>query len=348
MHALEGTALPKELVSLLTPGTLFDVIRDTYARGKDAADKEALEQVISWGKVAEQMKMSEATREEILSTATRAHIRLGDFDGAGRVIEFMAKRSHRSVPFLRGHLYRRQEDYPKAIEMLVAAVREDKVNRSAVHELALAYKRSNRVNELRKLLQEHGNLVRDSATFADFQIGIDLARNDLTAAEAGIHRLRQMPDDDDRSDIREAQLLMKRRLYNPAKEMLGMLIANHSGNTLRLRSLRAMAASADLDFDLARRDIDFVRKFPSWQSVGAKLEATLLIEQGRPAAARTLLDGLARRSGEDWILYARALDTEADLPETPIHIRAELKARAAELRVQYNFALEYDVGDQTG
>jgi TIR domain len=86
MHALEGTALPKELVSLLTPGTLFDVIRDTYARGKDAADKEALEQVISWGKVAEQMKMSEATREEILSTATRAHIRLGDFDGAGRVI----------------------------------------------------------------------------------------------------------------------------------------------------------------------------------------------------------------------------------------------------------------------
>jgi tetratricopeptide (TPR) repeat protein len=145
MHSLEGKTLPRELLPLLTPGMLHDVIRNTYARGKDEADIETLERVILWGQIAEQMKMSEATREEILSTIARAQIRLGKFPDAEETINNMGSRRYRSVPFLLGHLYRRQEKYHKAVEMLVEAIRLNKFNRSAVHELALAYKKSGRL-----------------------------------------------------------------------------------------------------------------------------------------------------------------------------------------------------------
>jgi len=345
MHSLEGTALPRELLPLLTPGMLHDVIRETYARGKDETDTETLERVIVWGQIAEQMKMSEATREEILSTVARARIRLGKFADAEETIEGMASRGYRSVPFLRGHLYRRQEKYPKAIEMLLESVRFNKLNRSAVHELALAYKKSGHLNELRKLLSEHGNLIHDSAMFADFQIGVDLARGDLPAAEAGIENLRRLPDDDGRSGIRIAQLLMRRQQYRLATEELSRLLDTSQGNTLRIRSIRAICAARDGDFDLARKDIDFVKRFPAWQTAGSRLEAGLLVEQGKTIEARVLLDQLPRKGAEDWLLYARALEVEADLPQTTINDRQELKSRAAEIRLQHNFSLEYDFGE---
>lgn len=346
MNALEGKTLPRELLPLLTSGVLFEVVRDTYARGKDEADKEALERVISWGRVAENMKMSEATREDILSTVVRAQIRLGQFGDAEKTLDFMRSKRYRSIPFLTGHLFRRQGRFQQAIDFLVEAVRDDrKFNRSAVHELALAYKKASRLNDLRKLLAEHGELIRDSAMFADFQIGIDLARNDLGAAETGIERLRLLPDDDGRSDIRFSQLLMRRRQYKGAKDLLSMLLANTQGNTLRLRSLRATCAACDGDFELAHKDIEFVRGFPSWQSAAVRLEATLLVEQKRPAAARELLDSLPQKSAEDLMLYARALDVEAELPETTLPQRQEHHARAAEIRAHNNFALEYDYGD---
>ena len=345
MHSLEGKALPHELLPLLTPGMLHDVVRETYARGKDETDTETLERVILWGRIAEQMKMSEATREEILSTVARARIRLGKFADAEETIKGMASRRYRSVPFLMGHLYRRQEKYPKAIEMLLEAVRDNKFNRSAVHELALAYKKSGCLNELRKLLTEHGNLIHDSAMFADFQIGIDLARGDLPAAEAGIENLRRIPDDDGRSGIRAAQLLMRRQQYDLAKEALNQLLSAHQGNTLRTRSIRAICAARDGDFDLARKDIDFVKRFPGWQAAGSRLDANLLVEQRLAAEARALLDQLPSKGAEDWLLYARALEVEADLPQTTIDDRSELKTRAAEIRQEYNFSLEYDFGE---
>lgn len=345
MHSLEGRTLPRELLPLLTPGMLHDVIREMYARGKDEVDTQALERVIVWGRIAEQMKMSEATREDILSTVVRARIRLGKFSDAEETIESMASRGYRSVPFLRGHLYRKQDKYQKAIEMLLEAVRVDKLNRSAVHELALAYKKSGRLNELKKLLSEHGDMIRDSAMFTDFQIGVDLARGDLPAAEAGIANLRRMPDDDGRSDIRAAQLLMRQKLYGPAKEALSVLVRAHGPNTLRVRSIRAMCAARDRDFDLSRADIDFVKTFPAWQAVATRLEASLLVELDRPVEARALLDQLPSKSVEDWLLYAHALEVEADLPQTTINDRQEHMRRAAEIRREHNFPLEYDFGE---
>lgn len=342
MHFLEGSALPPELLPLLTPGMLHDVVREMYARGKDEPDTETLERVILWGQIAERMKMSEATREEILSTIVRAQIRLGRFFDADKTIEGMTSRRYRSVPFLQGHSYRRQERYSEAITMLTEAVRSKKLNRSAVHELALAYKKSGRLNELRELLKDQGRLIADSAMFVDFQIGVDLARGDLPAAEAGIEQLRRFPDDNGRSGIRAAQLLMRRQQYGPAIAELNRLLTTHQGNAIHVRSTRAVCAARNREFELARKDIDFVKKFPAWQVAGLRLESELLVAQGRTAEARTLLDQLPNKGPEDWLLYARALEAEAELPLTTLSNRQEFRRHATEIRVQYNFALEYD------
>jgi hypothetical protein len=343
MHSLEGVALPAELRPLLTPGTLVDVLRETYARGKD--DPKTLELVIHWGRLSDQMKMSEATREEVLSTVARANIRLGKYSDADKIIQAMSAKGYRSVAFLRGHSFRRQRDYAKAIDLLVEATKDKKQNRSAVHELALAYKRSGRLHELRKLLSRHQELIRDSAMFADFQISVDLARNDLTAAEQAINNLRRMPDDNGQSDIRLAQLLMKRQNYKPAKELLTRLIGGDGGDNIRIRSIRAVCAARGGDFDMAKKDIDFVKEFPAWNDAAAHLEASLLIEQRRPAEARAALDKIPNKGPEEWILYARALDAEAELPDTLLTDSQEFRRRAAELRAEYNFALEYDFAD---
>lgn len=343
MHALEGAALPPELLPLLTPGTLVDVLRENYARGKD--DPKILEQVIRWGKLSDQMKMSEATREEVLSTVARANIRLGKYSDADKIINAMSSKGYRSVPFLRGHSFRRQRNYAKAIDLLVEATRDRKLNRSAVHELALAYKKSGRLNELRKLLTKHEELIRDSAMFADFQIGVDLARNDLVAAEQAINRLRRMPDDTGQSDLRLAQLLMRRQNFKEANQLLTRLIGRDGSDNLRIRSIRAVCAARDGDFKMAQQDIDFVSEFPAWSDALAHLKASLLIEQKRPGEARKLLDAIATKGPEEWILFARALDSEADLPDTLLVDAQELRRRAAEIRAQYNFALEYDFAE---
>lgn len=229
--------------------------------------------------------------------------------------------------------------------MFKELLRDKKLNHSAIHELALCYKKSGRLKELRDLLAENQALVSDSAMFADFQIGVDLARGDVDAAERGIMRLRALPNDDGRSDIRAAQLLMRRHHYQEAKEDLTRVLKHSHGNTFRVRSLRAMCAARAGDFDLVREDIDFVKSSPAWQDAAIRLEANLLIEQKRPAEARASLSQLPTKSPEDWLLFAHALDVEADLPQTSVADRELWKREAAEIRLKHNFALEYDFSE---
>ena len=88
-----------------------------------------------------------------------------------------------------------------------------------------------------------------------------------------------------------------------------------------------------------------MKRFPAWQTAAARLEANLLIEQKRTVEARELLEGLSNKSAEDWLLYARALEVQADLPETTLDDRQEFKFEATEIRLKYNFALEYDFAE---
>jgi tetratricopeptide (TPR) repeat protein len=291
------------------------------------------------------MQMGDATRENILSTVVHAKIRLGLFSDADVDIKLMSKLGFRSVLFLKGHSLRRQEKYPDAIKFLEEAVKEGKNSRASVHELAISYNKSSRVDKLRALLKSHGSLVKDSSMFADFQIGIDLARGDLAAVEAGIINLRRMPEDEGRSDIRQAQLLMRRGAYRPAKELLTKLLTEANRGRFILHSLRALAASRDHDFGLARQDIDFIKRTPGRQTAVTRLEATLHAEQGNYEPAQKLLSQIRDKGPEDWLLQARIYELQAASPSTSISERKELLEKATELRVKNGFAFEFDVDD---
>jgi len=106
-----------------------------------------------------------------------------------------------------------------------------------------------------------------------------------------------------------------------------------------------MCAARIGDDVLAEKDIEFVKKFPAWQAAGTRLDAGVLVEKKSPKEARALLDELPGKSAEDWILYARALEMEADMPGTPLDERQKMQAQAAEIRKKYSFTLEYDFGE---
>lgn len=342
MYSLEGHVLPKELGSLLSPGMLSDILRDMYARGKDEANREQLERVLKWGELANSMRMTDATREEIMSTMARTAIRLGKYPEAGRIIDTMSTNGFRSVPFLRGHLYRKQERYPEAILLLSEAVGIRKFQRSAVHELALSYQRSGKATELNKLLSDHGDMMSDSAMFLDLQIGMDLAQRDLPSAAVRIQRLKHLPDDEGRSDIRSAQLLMARGYFNDAANQLSEVLKRNQGGNLKVLCLRATCHVRMGRFDLAAKDIGIVKHFASWHQAATRLEAAMLVEQRQPAKARLLLDNVNPLSPSDWMLYARALEMEAELPATSLKDRQPLRTQAAEIRLRHKYASEDD------
>jgi predicted Zn-dependent protease len=177
--------------------------------------------------------------------------------------------------------------------------------------------------------------------FADFQIGVDLARGDLPAVEVGISNLARMPDDDGKSDVRRAQLFMRKLQFRAAKELLTKLLTEEPKGRFHIRSLRSIAASRDHDFDLAQRDIDFVKGVPGRENAVTELEVILLMEKGNLDEAEKLLNKISRKSAEAQTLYARIYELKADLPETPFSERQKLRDRAAEIRAQYRFVLEY-------
>ncbi|MGV1110443.1 hypothetical protein ACTAYL_19755, partial [Xanthomonas translucens pv. undulosa] len=85
---------------------LADVLREMYSKAKDDNSSELLARVVSWARLADGINMSPSTREEVMSVLARAQIRSGAFRDAGETIEDMAKRKFRSVPFLKGHMFR--------------------------------------------------------------------------------------------------------------------------------------------------------------------------------------------------------------------------------------------------
>jgi hypothetical protein len=70
MAALEGGTFPPEFKDLMLPSTLQEVVRDVY-NSRDEGGRDALEQVVQWGSVAQTMTMDETAREEILSFVLR-------------------------------------------------------------------------------------------------------------------------------------------------------------------------------------------------------------------------------------------------------------------------------------
>lgn len=342
MHALEGKTLAPELRGLLTPGMLEAIVRQTYAKGKDEDNSDELERVIAWGGIAEDMNMSNATREEILSNVTRAEIRLGRYKEAARGIEKMGAKGYKSALFLKGYMLRREGRYAEAAPALEDAVREHKNNRSAIHELAICYKKLSRPDKMQELLNAHRDLVADSALLTDFQIGIDLARNDIASAESGIRRLRQMPDDNGKADQRQAQLLMRQGKFDGAKSLLEKLLGENAPGRFRLRTLRAIAAARVKDFRTARDDLTYAQTVKGRSAQAKRLEAIIFAEEGRLGDAETILHAITDKTPEDWYLVARIFDLKAEAVSTGMGERDGLHDKAKEIRAKFKLHGEHD------
>lgn len=344
MHLLDGSALPKELKTLLTPSNLYDVVREVYARGKQSEDDAVIEQAINWGCAALEMNMSEGLREEILSTVTRAQIRLRRYSDATNTIEYMKKRSYRQVAFLQGHLLRKRRDFEDAIPWLRIALERNRGNRSAVHELAICYRRLHRSRELETLLHENDHLVNDSAQFLDFMIGLRIAKNDLLQVPAAIDRLRQLDENANRADLRQAQLLSKQNNEKGAFEYLTNVL-KQSGGSMRLRKARAIYAARTGELKVARQDLALIIVDQRNEGAAVSIETQILIAEGRARDAYALNIDTTPQEPGDWLIRASVFDAVADDPSITLPVRTKLRQQALELRTKYGQEPNYDYDD---
>ncbi|GBQ10214.1 hypothetical protein AA21291_0353 [Swaminathania salitolerans LMG 21291] len=344
MHLLDRSALPKELQALLTPSNLYDVVREVYARGKQSEDDLVIEQAINWGSVALEMNMSEGLREEILSTVTRAQIRLRRYPDAAKTIEYMRNRGYRQVAFLQGHLLRKQRNFEGAIPWLRIALEHNRGNRSAVHELAICYRRLHNSRELEILLRENDHLVDDSAQFLDFMIGLHIAKNDLSQVPAAIDRLRQLDENANRADLRQAQLLSKQNNERGAFAYLTNVL-EQSGGSMRLRKARAIYAARIGELGVARQDLALIIADKRNEGASVSIETQILIAEGRASDAYALNIDTTPQEPGDWLIRASVFDAFADDPSTPLALRTRLKQQALEFRAKYGQVPSYDDDD---
>jgi tetratricopeptide (TPR) repeat protein len=335
MHALEGKTLPPEFRNLLLPSKLQEVVRETYSRGRE--DAPALERVIEWGSAARQMRMDESTREEILLTVGKAYIRLKRYAEAENVIQFFEESGYRSASFLRGYSLRRQERYSEALPFLEQARQSKKMDRSALQETATCYQRLGKWRELRELIDHNKNLVNDSVSMLDFYIGVLISYKRFQEAESAIRRLRAFPDEDGRSTIREARLMMQRdRKFAQAKELLSSLVAKGVGNLSEVRRWRAMAAAYSGDFVLSRQDIEFLRSRQGRERTAQLLDVHLALASKDHELAQQLFDKIQMKFTQDEHLRMRILDVRASDPRINLAERNRLKAEIGSLRAHFD------------
>jgi tetratricopeptide (TPR) repeat protein len=341
MQVLEGKSLPRELRNLLTPSNLHDAVREAYARGKETDDSVAIQQAIEWGKVAIDMTMSDAVREEILSTVARAQIRIGAWREAEATIGIMRERGYRSVTFLEGHELRKRRRFDEAIPKLRYVVDHFRHNKAAVHELALCYRRQRRWRDLEELLAERGDAVSDSPIFLDFNIGLSIARGELHSVPAAISRLRTMDDNPTRADLRQAQMLQRQGNHRGATEFLTHVIAQGGRSNLRLRSLRAFAAAKAGNLKLAREDLAFIKSLPNSDARAINLEAQILLAEGRPRDALNLIEPLSPQEPGDWAVRANILEAVAGHSDTSLTDATIMRRDAKEIRTRHASELDH-------
>lgn len=342
MHALAGKTLPKDLRQLLLPATLEEIVRRTYAQGRD--DRAMLEKVVEWGSIAHEMKMDETVREAILTTVIQAQIRLRQFGKAEEGLRLFAARGYRSTPFLRGFFYRRQGKLADAIPHLREAIAAGKNRRYSVQELATVYQRLGRTDELAKLVQDHEHLIEESAVLLDFRIGMYITARQFAEATAAIERLGQLPEDEGRSTIRRAQLAFQRD-GDPkeALELLNELVRAGVGSPTMVRRWRGMVAAYANDEETARRDIEFLAARNGQEATAQRLKVHLGLARKDSHFAEEAFEGLHQNSAHDRLLRAHILDLKAQEAGLTLAERTALRDEAAALRVVSRGASEYEL-----
>ena len=334
MTALEGASLPAEFSKLLLPSILQEVVKDTYDTGHE--DEDALRRVISWGMPAQDMKMDETTREEILSYVLRAQVRLQDVRGARDLLGLFESRGYRSRFYLRAFLIRLTGgDLKDAIGLLRKAKDVRKYRRRVLADLAGCYQRLGMWKELASLINEEGDAT-DNAALLDFKVGMLIAQSDFDRASEAIRRLRSNGWDDGRSERRYATLIMKRdKNYSQAKVLLTALVDKNSRGHLTARMSRAIAAAEDGDYRLAQGDADYFRSRRDGNDAALRVEARIYNRRGEYDVAESKLGQIKGTAPSDYLLQARIFESRAADVRTGPADRATFADRARELRTKY-------------
>jgi tetratricopeptide (TPR) repeat protein len=341
MHALEGKSLPKEFRVLLGPATLLDVIKQSYAFGREEEAKEAFERVVKWGESASEMQMDDSAREDLMATVTRSHIRLRQYREAEDVAKRMAAYGFRSVNFLRGYSLRKQKKYTEAIPYLEQAIKVRKQMRASVHELALCYKNTNSNRKLSAIISQHEDMFSDSALFVDFKVGVFLSKGQIQDAEDAIGQLDKLADAGSLADRRRVQIFMRTGQYPEAKALIEKIIKWNGEDNFRNRALLAEILAHSGDLDAAERELKSLVRFVGRQDDSERVRAIVYLAAGKPKRALEVLERIDERSGSDQILLARIYDA-LSREEQDISKSEALRRDAARLRAEYGFDFDFD------
>ena len=341
MHALAGKALPQELRRLLLPGTLEEVLRRTYAQGRD--DRQLLEKVVEWGAVADEMKMDDTVREAILTIVIQAEIRLRRYSSAGQRLKDFAGKGYRSAPFLRGFMLRREGKLQEAIPHLREAIASRKNLKYSVQELATVYQRLGKNDELAELVRIHEDLIEESAVLLDFRVAMLISSRRFPEAEAAITRLSMLPQDEGRSTIRTAQIMSLRDgLHSEALRHLNELFRSSVGDAINVRRWRGLIAAYAGDFETAKRDIEFLASRNGQERAAQRLRVHVAIAEQDAQLARDEFDKLGEQTAQDRMLKAKILEMQIDDPSVPLATRNKFRSEAAAIRNSSRGASEFD------
>ena len=342
MSALEGGTLPPELSPLLLPSTLQELVRETYDSGHD--NPAALQRVVTWGQPALTMRMSETTREEILSYVARALIRLRNRDNeVGDVLALFKKKGYRSYHFINGFYLKRRNQFDVAIASFLEARKAKKYMRSVIGELADCYKVLGRWVELRDLIREQSTYIDKNPSLLDIYVGMLIAERNWPEAEKAIQRLKAAARNEGRAECRSASLMMHRDgNFTGAATLLGQVLSTAPKGRDNIRRMRALAATYAGQLDIARSDLEILKeRVNSSESVG-RIEASILLAEGKFDEALAAISRLRFPSAQDHLFRARVMSAKAAHFETPLQERDGLRQEAARLRTQYGIVDEFD------
>ncbi|SXF37084.1 toll/interleukin-1 receptor domain-containing protein [Klebsiella variicola] len=308
MQVLEGKSLPDELRRLMTASNIYEMVKNTYAQGKSIESDAVIEQAIKWGKIAFNMQMEGRLHEEILSIVARAQIRLEQYPDAHETISYMKEKGYRQYSFLEGHYLRKRREFTKAIPILKFYLSHNPKSRSAVHELAICYRRERQMVELEILLKKHKNLISESAELLDFNIALHISRGEMKNILHLIEQLRDLDINSNRADLRYAQYLAKAENDLSALNYLSDILKSKDRDSKRLRSARAVYAARSGDSNLAREDLAMLRSIKKNDLKVESIECEILISEGKPFDAYKLHNRHSLKDAGDWFLRSRILD----------------------------------------
>ncbi|MNG68860.1 hypothetical protein D3C73_248320 [compost metagenome] len=335
MQLLEGRTLPDELRRLMTASNIYEMVKNTYAQGKATENDAVIEQAIRWGNIAFEMPMEGRLQEEILSIVSRAQIRLEQYSDAHKTICFMKEKGYRQYTFLEGHYLRKRREFSQAIPILKFYLSHNPKSRSAVHELAMCYRRERQMIELEALLKKYENLISESAELLDFSIALHISRGETQNVLHLIEQLKDLDINSNRADLRYAQFLAKVESDKSALEYLSGILKNRERDSIRLRSARAVYAARSGDLKSAREDMTMLRSVRKNDIKNDAIECEILISENKSFEAYTLHNRHSLKDAGDWALRVKILDILINDPVIGISESARYREERRKIKIKY-------------